>query len=298
MPTYKAFNLTLDSQVTLPALEFSESSGDDVSIVLGHVNAEGIENPSFVRPFCQVAPGTVWLNVPEIARFLILGGNTIVVNPYPDADEQAIRLYLLGSCMGALLHQREQLVLHASAVRVGDGAIAFAGPSGIGKSTTAAAFLRRGHDILGDDLTVIDDQHCVVPAFPRVKLWEDALEKLSIKREGLDKIRLQINKYSLPLESGFSKAPLPLRALYVLSSHNRSDFDFESLTGLRKFSPLRANTYRPAYIDGLGLSSAHLKRCSKLGGSIRVVNVTRPEHEFELEALVERILEDIALNGQ
>ena len=52
----------------------------------------------------------------------------------------AVRLYLLGTCMGALLFQRKLLPLHGSAVVINGKAYAFVGDSGAGKSTLAAAF--------------------------------------------------------------------------------------------------------------------------------------------------------------
>jgi len=52
-----------------------------------------------------------------------------------------------------VLHGR--LVLHASAVRHGDGALAFCGPSGVGKTTLAHLFGKREQSVLAEDLLLI-----------------------------------------------------------------------------------------------------------------------------------------------
>ncbi|MEG8053162.1 hypothetical protein QP185_07710 [Sphingomonas aerolata] len=53
--------------------------------------------------------------------------------------------YLLGTALGALLHQRALLPLHCNAI-VHDGkAFLFCGDSGAGKSTLAAVFEARGY---------------------------------------------------------------------------------------------------------------------------------------------------------
>jgi hypothetical protein len=49
-----------------------------------------------------------------------------------------------------------QEVLHASAVALGAGAVAFCGQSGTGKSTVAYALARRGHPPCADDAVAID----------------------------------------------------------------------------------------------------------------------------------------------
>jgi serine kinase of HPr protein (carbohydrate metabolism regulator) len=63
-----------------------------------------------------------------------------------------------------LLQQRGRLVLHASAVTVDLGVVAFMGGPGWGKSTMAAAMYARGHSIVADDVTAVraDKAHPVV----------------------------------------------------------------------------------------------------------------------------------------
>ena len=97
-------------------------------------------------------------------------GNQIVIDAAPDATDRNVRLFLLGSALGALLHQRGLLPLHANAIDLGGGAVAFSGHSGAGKSTIAAWFHDRGHRILADDVCVVGfDQsgRALVHAVPR-----------------------------------------------------------------------------------------------------------------------------------
>ena len=72
-------------------------------------------------------------------------GNKIIVSPLDEIDEDVIRLYILGTCMGAILMQRKILPLHGSAIAINGKAYAIVGDSGAGKSTLASAFLKKGY---------------------------------------------------------------------------------------------------------------------------------------------------------
>ena len=83
--------------------------------------------------------------VPDTAIFCIKDGNKIIVSPIKGSEEDKIRLYILGTCMGVLLMQRKVLTLHGSAIAIDGKAYAFIGESGAGKSTLASAFIREGY---------------------------------------------------------------------------------------------------------------------------------------------------------
>lgn len=63
----------------------------------------------------EATPGCFELTVPEVARYEVRDGKSITILPIANADEDAVRLYFLGSLLGALLHQRGVLPLHGAA---------------------------------------------------------------------------------------------------------------------------------------------------------------------------------------
>ncbi len=76
--------------------------------------------------------------------------------PAPDAAATAIEHRLVSVIVPLLLAERGDLVIHASAVDTGAGAVLFAGPSGRGKSTTVAALARAGLPTLAEDGLVVE----------------------------------------------------------------------------------------------------------------------------------------------
>ena len=149
-------------------------------------------------PYLWTTNDQLWLHVPEVARYLVSRGESVVVDPDGDPDEDSLRVFLLGSALGALLFQRGYLVLHGNAVRVRDQCLICVGPSGAGKSTLAAEFMRRGHEVLADDVVPVAADCRILPGFPRIKLWQDAADRLAIETAGLRRIRPQLEKYQLP----------------------------------------------------------------------------------------------------
>ncbi len=291
--TYLAFGLIINSSIDLPPLQKSTEDIFDVTIKRGEVSRTGLEKPEVVKPFSQTAATELWLHVPDVAWFYVSHGNRIVVDTESDCDLQTIRLFLLGSCLGAILQQRNRLVIHGNAIRFGDECVIFAGNSGNGKSTLAAALHQRGYQVLTDDLAVVDEQFRVQPSYPQLKLWYDSAKKLNINIDELKQIRLQINKYAYPIKEGFCNTPLLIRAIYILNSHNEENFTFEPIMGMEKFNPLKNNTYRINYLDGMGLKPNHLKQCAELANRVNLTRITRPQHNFQVEKLVEMIENDL-----
>jgi hypothetical protein len=133
-----------------------------------------------------------------------------------------ISSYLLGPVLGLLLRLRGVICLHASAVAIGDGCVAFVGAAGAGKSTTAAAFTKLGYAILSDDIVALEEQNgafYVVAAHPQLCLWPESVKMLYGSAEALPRLNPVWDKRRLRLgEHGtrFENRALPLGVIYLL----------------------------------------------------------------------------------
>lgn len=249
--TYALCGLRVASELALPELLpwGGEDRPADIEISIGDV-PDRLQDPLHEGPFLRTArDGTCLYIIPETAAYLVEDGRRVILKPVPGASASTIRLFLLGSVFGFLCHQRGLLPLHAGCVEIGGQAVAFAGHSGAGKSTLAAAFLRRGYPVLADDITVLDmavpGGPVVLPSFPRIKLWRDALEGMDIPFRDLERIRPELEKYQLPVTTGFRNAALPLGAVYHLKTvKDRLHAGEERLRGAMAMEALVDAVYR------------------------------------------------------
>ena len=186
----------------------------------------------------------------------------------PRPNDTDVRLFLLGSVMGALMHQRGRLPLHGSAIRLPDGTAAiFMGPSGVGKSTLAAAFRQRGYVVAADDISLIftgdDGVPLLQPAYPELKLWAEAAAKIGEDAQTLPRARTQLEKYSLCFHHQFDATPLPLRRLYLLETTEDENFEIIRLQGMEKMAVLTAKYLSSVFSrwDGTETGALSVMRC-------------------------------------
>ena len=201
---YAVFGLRIRSNVELPEL-FPASGGaaPDVTIELGsvpvvtHGEADGLNQVN----------GEFVLVIPKVARYGIEAGKRITVDAEPGVPERNVRVFLLGSAFGVLLHQRGLLPLHANAIEIDGAAVAFMGPSGAGKSTLAAWFHDRGFRVIADDVCAVshdfEGRPQAAPGLPRLRLWAEALELMGRSSHGLNRSVLNDDddeKFDVPID--------------------------------------------------------------------------------------------------
>lgn len=290
---YAGFGLQLISDIALPELlpdtgtagrADVEIRREDLSEDWNNIRA-GNRNHAFHA-------GEFWLEIPDVAIFRIRNGTQISFSPANGAKETLIRLYLLGSCMGALLLQRRILPLHGSAVVIGGKAYAFVGDSGVGKSTLAAAFIQLGYPLLSDDVIPVslsrDQTPAVIPAYPQQKLWQESLEQLGMNKNRY--MPIYDAKYAIPVSSQFCREPIPLAGVFELMKSGKEEVEIEPLHGLERLPTLQYHTYRQFLVPLMGLTGWHFSAAASIADRVRMYRLRRPETGFSAGELVARIL--------
>lgn len=300
---FHAHGLVLTSDWDLSPLPRVEGLAADVVIQRGLVSEDGLPDARLSRAFLQVNSDNVWIDIPHIARFLVTGGDTVLVEPYADARDEDIVLYLMGSVMAAVLNLRKHLALHATAMEIDGRAILVAGHSGAGKSTTAAALAANGHCLIAEDLTVIDEAGRAVPGLPQIKLWSDAIKKLQIGEEDLSRIRMQVSKFRVPVPAT-STGPVLVSAVFLLGTqrdeHN-GELRIEKLEGLSRFNQVRRHTFRRTMVEGMGRGRELFTRYTQMLDQMPIYRIVRPVNRFtanEIAKLIEQALEETAVEKQ
>ena len=268
---WSLFGLSVRSELPLPFEPLGAGAADpDVTVRFGAL-------PQVRGGMRSGAAGALEFEAPGTGRFRISQGREIVVDPALGASERNLRVYLLGSAFGALLHQRGLLPLHANAILIDGRAIAFMGRSGAGKSTLAAWFQDRGHAILADDVCAVSvegDRSCALPGVPRLRLWKDALERSGRATEDFELSFDGDEKFDVPAPDVGASRPTPLGAIYLLEEAE-AEATIEPLGASQAAEALIANTYRGRCIPLIGASARHFAACLELARQVPVHRVRR-----------------------
>ncbi|MDN3554786.1 hypothetical protein [Halomonas maura] len=301
---YATYGLMMSSQFELPELpSVSCPASMDVSIVAASLS-ETLEIPHVKEHWLQYAENCCQFSLEGVARYRIEQGCRIQVDRYGQ-EEQAgqgqateFRPYLLGTALGALLHQRRWLPLHLSALNTPSGVWGFTGRSGAGKSTLAAwLHYHKGWSLISDDVGVVKPGETLpylYPGPPRLKLCSDALTHLGLDGPDLVRDMTRADKYQIIKHRGFRRTARPLRHLVVLERTTEdSHVGLSPLQGLEAFQAVMAAIYRPECARIFTGPGRLLDFAADLARSIKVYRYRRPwslqNMEQGLAPLIERI---------
>lgn len=278
------WGITFDSEIDLPGPRADGTV--DVSIRYGTV-PDTIPEPRSEGAAYQAKPGAFLSRAPGVGSYLVEGGATITVQPAPGADEGAVRLLLLGTPMGALLHQRELVPLHASAIEVDGRAVLFAGASATGKSATAAAFHDLGHRVIADDICAVSadgDGSIRAETGPNeLLLWRDNLALSNHDPASLRRARVALEKYRYPVT--VAEGPCPVDRIIVLGLHGNPELEVGEFEPFGRVRALLAHTRGSGYLEGLGADASHFATTTGIAGRVSMQFLRRP-HGWPTLALV------------
>lgn len=298
---YKAFGFTIHSDISFPELQKVDYIGDTSDIVVSYADLgdKWIQYSSPTQSLVRTKD-TIMFIVPNVAIFSIQNGSSILISPFNEPEEDKLRLYVLGSCMGALLFQRKILPLHGSTVVIDGQAYAFVGHSGHGKSTLASSFLQKGYQLITDDVIAVsfDSQNVpyVIPAYPQQKLWQESLDTLGMNSNQYRPLFERETKFAVPVHSQFTTEKLPLAEIFELSKTDCNNVEMRSIEKLERLSLLYRHTYRKTFLEGSGLAGWHFDIISKLAGSINMYQLKRPLDKMTVDQLTNKVLNVIEEN--
>jgi hypothetical protein len=294
--TYSVFGLTVSSNLDLPGLRTVAASPfpPDINVYLGALPllSSAADLSSGEVSYSSAQSGDS--GKPLVCIWHVLGGAFIRV----EFDEgitfwldraacdmwatwcspltlEDVASYLLGPIFGLLLRMRGSVCLHASAVSIGNRAVAFVGPEGAGKSTAAAAFTARGHAVLSDDIVALVEREGafhVLPAYPYLGLWPDSVEAIfgsadvaPCFSETWDKRRLALGDSRLRFET----KPSALCGIFLLGAQHAGPAVIHGASGREALLTLVANSYATNTLD----SQARAKELGILGRLVSAVPI-------------------------
>lgn len=295
---YFAFGSTIYSEFHLPELskQIDNRSKPDIFILKKDLQeqwlATSTPNSHFVFD-----KDSVLFYVPNIAIFLIEKGRYIYITPLANNKQDEIRLYLLGTCMGALLMQRRILPLHGSAINVNGKAYAIVGECGAGKSTLARAFMEKGYKLISDDIIPLREktakESIVLPSYPNQKLWLESLKNFDMNVDNYQAIAYREEKYSVPISFQFENSSLRLAGVFELKKERRQEIKYKEVLNLERLQTLYIHTFRNIFLQPLDLLPWHFSTTSKLANSIKIFQIIRPESRFTANDIAEWILHTV-----
>ena len=265
--TYRFGPFTLHSEISIAELEgFAGAGRLQVKVKLGDVPEE-LEDGVPYGKFCWVSLSKYLLKIPDVARFLVQDGDTVLVQPATNAPAADISTYLLGSVFGALCHQNGLLPLHASSVRATGGVTAFLGDSGAGKSTLAACLQARGFPIVSDDICLLEEdagEMRVIPVAGWLKLWRASLNHLGETPEEKNRVYSEDDKYRLYLETHAGDRPTLRNLVFLTKASDASEEPrLEALTTAETIVRMMELTYLGYITELTGSHARMFQQCAR-----------------------------------
>lgn len=219
------------------------------------------------------------------------------------ADNE-IERWLVGTVLTLWLELHDIPVMHASAVVLEVGAIAFLANNSVGKSSLAASLLRCGYPLLTDDnlpITCSNEICFGKPGYSQLRLWPDQAEHFLGYFQNLELVHPAVSKRIVPVGSKkfgvFCDVPQPLRCFYVLSRGDQEekgrDIEIKPLSPRDALIELIRYSFSNRILTAMGLQPKRLKILMKIARHVPMRQLSYPHGLKYLPLVCQKIQEDI-----
>jgi hypothetical protein len=299
---FKAFGLTIQAPIIVRGLIAIEPVEEpDIVISFGEIDTypelkiTKVKRKGLTATFGMFNDDTndsymIW---EDLINFRLTDGKTMLIETN-ETDIDFLSLFIVSEPLGILLFQRGDILLHASAVRLpnGDG-IVFMGEPGAGKSTTAAAFVKAGCNIISDDLVairIIDEKPYLIPSFPQIKLWKNSVEGLGFEYDEVERIVEGTNKYAYEDKDRFIIIPIKFSKIFILGEKENTLIN-------KIYTPLELLKYHPLPHQIFEISQSikdYYEKSVTIGLNIEIEKKRKITKFSDLYKFIDKLLENIS----
>lgn len=284
--TYKLYGLKITSSVKFTDLEELSFSGThDVRIRKGKIKKPNDDLPKTVyKPFSSYNIDFFYLDVIEIAKFLVKGKDEVVIEKYAKANWQDVKAFLFDTILTVVMLRNNVFAFHASAIVLNKKAYMFCGKAGLGKSTLVASLAaNKGGKIIEDDRCVLTynkkrNAFLLKNQYPFIELWKPQL-KFASKIKGLSvksKVRSNIEKYRIGTTSHALKKSVELDKIILINMTQKEDeIVYSEIKGIKKVNTVKHYTHLDHMIPFFGKNKEHFKQLAKIVENVPVYSIDK-----------------------
>jgi energy-coupling factor transporter ATP-binding protein EcfA2 len=285
---YKAFGLVIESPFELPeASRAGPGAATDITVSLGFVDLSGLDVPESGWWASSPSPDRLLFRSPA-GIFEVRGGARITIDPDPGSPPEKLRLFLMGSALGAAQVQRGRIPVHGGAVYLQGGAVVITGRQGAGKSTMTSALVRLGLPYLSDDVCSVElaaEGPLLHPAYPQRKLERGACLTLGHDPAALPVADAERDKFAIRDSANWHGSPALFKMLVELvpvpeaEDPARVNLRAEEINGHARLMLLTRSLYRPHMHMKDGRIPPHeVKKLLTIAAAVRMYRVFVPRN--------------------
>ena len=278
--SYRVYGLNVLSEIECPEVVKLENyqSEYDVVIEFGTVSDE-IKETIASGKISSYTNESMWFHIEGVATYWIQNGEKVTIELCEGADIPMAKQYLLGSCLGMIMLQRNMVAIHGGTIVFDGSGIIFTGERGAGKSTITSALRLAGYPFVADDVSSVEvtNPHMIHPGFPQQKLCRDAAESLGYE---LDQYKTLMGdtqmKYLIPVHDSFVYEEVPLKAIVELKEDSEvKGIEVEQLTGHERLMTIYRNIYRIEMKQIAGVDPGYFRKCISIAKDVPVYRIKR-----------------------
>ena len=255
MGIHKLFNITVESDINLIDYKLRNVKNCDFSI---KESDKSPLNKDFIRFHTIYSNKKPWLSYYKFNKLyglrfhsfadFTLNGRNIQYYKRKKTNLHTLRHLINDQVIPLTLSLNNNIIFHASTIKIDNAAISFHAPSGYGKSTLAAYFLKKKHHLLTDDSLLLEYRKKKIyayPSYPGVRLWSDSLEKIFSDNLNTVDVSQFNTKQLIDFKSNYlnnNQKALRLKSIYFIKEAKETYVEKPSKS--EAFSMLIGNIFR------------------------------------------------------